>query len=95
MLTKDDVQKIGEVVDQKLDKKLDHKFDEKLAPIKRDIQAIGTLIDAKLAPIKRDLRYIKGVLNAEINSHREGFNNHDQRITRLENKVIVHETFKG
>jgi len=66
MLTKNDLQAIREIVDERLDAKLEEKLDKKLRPIKRNITKIKknteTLIDHF---DKRDIQLQKRVKRIE------------------------------
>ena len=48
MLTKQDLNAIGGIIDDKLEEKLESKLEEKLAPIKKDIKKIQKTLDTAI-----------------------------------------------
>jgi hypothetical protein len=83
-LTPQDLQAIGDLIDQKLEQKLDEKLEEKLEQ----------KFNQKLAPIKKELRKIKKTLDESISFFDREIVNHSHRLDRLENHVglqsVVH-----
>ncbi len=53
MLTKDDLEKIGEVIDQRLEVKLEEKLESKLE------EKLNVKFDEKLEPIKKEIKTLK------------------------------------
>lgn len=45
MLTKNDLDQIGNILDKKLDEKLDSKLEAKLKPIKKDLRYLKKTVD--------------------------------------------------
>lgn len=54
MLTKSDLTKIGQVIDERLEIKLETKFDQKLAPIKRDLKILRRDLESVLGSLDKD-----------------------------------------
>mgnify|MGYP001321806267 CR=1 FL=1 len=82
MLTANDLQKIGNLIDERLEVKLEEKLEEKL--------------DKKLKPIHRQLRTIQKTLDTtirhfdiETTTHASVLKHHDTRLTRVENHVAL------
>jgi len=72
MLTNNDLQKIGELIEQKLEQK----FDQKLEPIKKDIKSLKN----SHRRLRKDLSLILKHLDGARASH-------EKRITRLEDHL--------
>ncbi len=82
MLTQTDLNKIGQIVDEKLDaklnsefksfeSKLDSKFDQKLKPIKSDLKKI-----------RKDLEFVVGVLDKDRWRLEQKFDSHTSHPPR-------------
>jgi SMC interacting uncharacterized protein involved in chromosome segregation len=86
MLTGDDLQKIGELIDQKLEQK----FDEKLEPIKNDILMIKediTGLKKDIKSLKNSDRKIRKDLSLVLKYSDGARADHEKRITRLEHHL--------
>lgn len=81
-LTKQDLQAIATVVDErlevKLEEKLEVKLEEKLAPIRKDIKSI-----------KREVKVIRSALNGIAADFDTRTADNTRRIVRLENHVGI------
>lgn len=75
MLTSDDLQKIGDLIDIKLEQKLEQKLEEKL--------------EQKLEPIKKDLRLIKADLRATIKFFDDDISHLKKRVGRIEEYIGI------
>lgn len=87
MLTKKDLQQLGEVVDERIEKSL--------TPLRQDLSKIGDVIDAKLEPIRKDLKRLNSkvnkidkTVNIIVKNYDEGDVPLSKRIDRLEEKVL-------
>jgi len=96
MLTQDDLQQIGKVIDARLDQKLE--------PIKADLQGVKTEvhgIKADLQEVKQGLARVEKKLDKEVTDISEkiheimvkldAVNDHEKRITRLEEHAGFHQ----
>lgn len=54
MLTKSDLTKIGQVVDERLEIKLESKLNQKLAPIKKDLKILRRDLESVLGSLDKD-----------------------------------------
>ncbi|HEU5379613.1 MAG TPA: hypothetical protein VFV38_29675 [Ktedonobacteraceae bacterium] len=102
MLTQDDLQQIGKVIDARLDQKLE--------PIKTDLQGVKTEVHAvkadvqgvktDLQEVKQGLARVEQKLDKEVTDLAENIheimtkldtvNDHEKRITRLEEHAGFH-----
>lgn len=90
MLTKTDLNQIGQVIDQKLE------------PIKKELSQVGQLIDEKLdqklEPIKKDLKslkkdvgYLKKTANVIVASFDEADVKLEKRVRKIEHHLALPE----
>lgn len=75
-LTSQDLQAIGELIEEKLEAKLDERFEN-----------FEQKFDQKLEPIKKDLRKIKKTLDESISFFDHELIDHGRRLDRVENRV--------
>ncbi|CAN5131963.1 hypothetical protein BH09PAT2_BH09PAT2_05000 [soil metagenome] len=59
MLTTDDLQKIGDLIETKLEQKLEQKLVQKLAPIKKDIRIIKADLRSTINFFDNDISGLK------------------------------------
>lgn len=79
MLTKTDLNQIGQVVD------------EKLTPVRNELGKIDQVIDEKLEqklkPIKKDLRYLKKTVDIIVKKYGEADVKLQRRVRRIEDHI--------
>lgn len=80
MLTKQDLNAIGSLIDTTLEKKLENKFEEKLSPIRNDIGSI-----------KKDVRKLRKDLTTTINFFDKGYNILLNKLNKTRNQVGLSE----
>ncbi len=94
MLTTEDLQKIGDLIDRRmdirfsefentLDEKLEQKLEQKLE------EKLDQKLDQKLAPIKKDIRIIKADLRTTIKFFDDDINGLKKRVGRIEEYIGI------
>ena len=78
ILTQQDLQAIGNLIDEKLESKLEEKLESKLE------EKIESKLEEKLKPIKRDLKSIKKTLDTTISFFDQELVDHNKRLNRVE-----------
>jgi len=76
MLTKNDLNQIGKVIDGKLDEKLD----QKLKPIKKD-----------LTSLKKDVKYLKKTVDIIVANYDEADVKLERRVRKIEHHLALPE----
>lgn len=74
MLTKSDLNQIGEVIDSRLDRKLD----SALSPIKKDLKSL-----------KKDVKYLKKSVDLIVKNYDEGDVKLDKRLKKVEHHLNI------
>lgn len=92
MLTKNDLQAIKEIVDERLDSRLEEKFDKKLKPIKDDVENIKSdieIIKKEIKPIKSMQRSIRKI-NKNVSTMLDMLNTDDMRLQKRVKRIEDH-----
>ena len=85
-LTSQDLQAIGDLIEQKLDQKLDQRFDEFEQKLDQKFEEkFEQKFEQKFKPIRRDMRKIKKTLDEAISFFDREIIDHNHRLDRLEN----------
>ena len=85
MLTSEDLQKIGDLIDIKLEQNLEQKLEQKLE------EKLEAKFEQKLAPIKKDLRLIKADLRATIKFFDDDVSHLKKRVGRIEEYIGINK----
>lgn len=86
MLTKDDLQQIGSLLDEKLEQKLEEKLEEKL---EQKLEEKLEPMREDIASLKDDVRDIKKTLDTTIRFFDHTTSDHGRRIKRVEKHLAL------
>lgn len=76
MLTTNDIEQIGNVVNERLEVKLEEKLEEKLEPIKKDLKSL-----------KKDASYLRKTTSIIAKNYDEGDAALHKRVAKIEKHV--------
>jgi biotin-(acetyl-CoA carboxylase) ligase len=88
MLTKEDLNAIGELIDTKLEIKLEEKLEQKLE--KKLNEKLDTVLDKKLKPIHRKLNKLQRDLTSTIRFFDNEHTNLATRVRKIEDHLQMY-----